>query len=86
VLEDHLLQFMDIHSCTHFLQNSDPCHASKHIKAFLAQQSFQVIRVDWYGNSPNLNPIENCWNHIKTMLKKKDISSVPKLTAIVKEL
>jgi hypothetical protein len=83
VLENHLLQFMEIHGCTHFLQDGTPCHASKRIKAFLAQQTFQVI--DWPGNSPNLNPIENCWNHIKTMLKK-DISSVPKLTSAIKEL
>ncbi len=47
-------------------------HASKRIKAFLAQQTFEVV--DWPGNSPDLNPIENCWNHMKTMLKKNDIS------------
>jgi hypothetical protein len=27
----------------------------------------------------DLNPIENCWNYLKNMLKKKDNSSVPKL-------
>jgi hypothetical protein len=79
-----VLQFMDFHCCTHFLQDSMPCHASKCIKAFLAQQSFQVF--GWPGNSPNLNTIENCWNHMKTMLKREDISSVPKLTTTIKEL
>jgi transposase len=67
-----------------FLQDGAPCHASKCIKAFLAQQDFQVI--DWPGNSPDLNPIENCWNHLKNMLKKKDTSSVPKLISAIKEL
>ncbi len=86
VLEDHLLQFMDIHSCMHFLQDGAPCHASKCKKAFLAKQSFQVI--NWPGNSPDLNLIKNFWNHMKTMLKRKDkdISSVPKLTAAINEL
>ncbi len=84
VLEDQLLQFMEIHGCTHFLQDGAPCHASKRIKAFLTKQSFQVI--DWPGNSPDLNPTENCWNNMKNMLRKKDISSVPKLTAAIKEL
>jgi transposase len=63
VVEDHLLQFMDIYGCTHFLQDGTPCHASKCIKVFLAQQSFQVIYCP--GNSPDLNPIQNCWNHMK---------------------
>jgi hypothetical protein len=84
VLEEHLLPFMGIHGCTHFLQDGAPCHASKRIKTFLAQQDFQVI--DWPGNSLDLNPIENCWNHLKNMLKKKDTSSVPKLISAIKEL
>jgi hypothetical protein len=81
-LEDHLLMFMGIHGCTHFLHDGAPCHASKCIKDFLAEQPFQVI--EWPGNSPDLNPIENCWNQLKNLLKKKDISSVPKLTADIR--
>jgi transposase len=50
----------------------------------LAEQPFEVI--DWPGNSPVLNPIENCWNQMKNMLKKKDISSVPKMTTAIREL
>jgi hypothetical protein len=73
VLEDHLLMFMGIHGCTNFLHDGAPCHASIRIKDFLAEQPFQVI--DWSGNSPDLNPIENCWNHLKNLLKKKDVSS-----------
>ena len=57
ILEDHLLQFMDVHGCTHFRQDRAPCHASKRIKTFLATQNFSVI--DWPGNSPDLNHIEN---------------------------
>jgi hypothetical protein len=37
VLEDHLLQFMDIHGCTHFQQDSIPCLTSKCMKALLAE-------------------------------------------------
>ncbi len=38
-----------------------------------------IKTIDWPGNSPDLNPIKNCWAHIKNMLAKKDIGSVPKL-------
>jgi hypothetical protein len=83
-LEDHLLPFMQIHQCTHFLQDGAPCHASKKTMAFLAQQPFIVM--DWPGNSPDLNPIENLWNIMKEGLKSKDIGSAPKLQAELKKL
>ncbi len=54
VLENHLLRFMKLHGCTHFLQDGAPCHASKQIKTFLAEQYFEVV--DWPGSSPGLNP------------------------------
>jgi transposase len=57
VLEDHLLPFMAIHRCTHFLQDGAPCHSSKRIKNYLSDKPFEVM--DWPGNSPDLNPIEN---------------------------
>jgi transposase len=59
-------------------------HASKRIKDFLAEQPFHVI--DRPGNSPDLNPIEYCWNHLKNLLKKKDVSSTPKLTTAIRQL
>ncbi len=75
LLQDHLLLFMEIHGCSHFLQDGAPCHASKRIKAFLADKPFEVIH--WPGNSPDLNPIENAWHYMKNALKNEDISSVP---------
>jgi hypothetical protein len=77
VLENHLLQFMAIHGATHFLQDGAPCHASKRIKAYLANKPFEVV--DWPGNSPDLNAIENCLNFMKSQLRNRDISSVPTL-------
>jgi hypothetical protein len=54
------------------------------IKSFLKDQPFEVM--DWPGNSPDLNPIENCWNHMKNKLKDVDISSLPKLKDALSKL
>jgi hypothetical protein len=44
---------------THFLQDGSLRHMSKKINDLLKAQDFEVI--DWPGNSPDLNQIENCW-------------------------
>ncbi len=58
VLKDHLIPFKSFQHSTHFLQDGAPCHASKHIKNFLADKTFDLF--DWLENSADLNPIVNC--------------------------
>ena len=37
------------------------------------------------GNSPDLNPIENCWSYMRRKLKgNRDITSLPKLVETIK--
>jgi hypothetical protein len=40
-------------------------------------QDFVVL--DWPGNSPDLNPIENCWNLMKSKLKEYEFSNINQL-------
>jgi transposase len=85
MLREKLIFWMDHHKATHFLQDGAPCHKSKKVMAFLKQQKFALM--DWPGNSPDLNPIENLWSILKGKLKKKDnISSLPLLIRAIKEL
>jgi hypothetical protein len=51
---------------------------------FLNEQKFSMI--DWPGNLPDLNPIENLWSIIKCKIKKKEnITSLSLLMKAIKE-
>ncbi len=79
-LVDHLLPFMRIHKTAYFLQDGAPCHKSKIVISFLKQSHEEFSIIDWPGNSPDLNPIENCWSHMKRKLKGDlNITLLPKL-------
>jgi len=57
VLAEKLKIHLAVHNCTIFMQDCAPCHRSKVVKTFLAENRIKVL--DWPGNSPYLNPIEN---------------------------
>ena len=69
VLDDKLERFMEGHDCTHFLQDSAPCHTSKLVKKWFADRP-HITLIKWPGNSPDLNPIENAWNWMKVKLRE----------------
>ncbi len=70
VLENHLLPFMRILRSKWFLQDGAPYHKSKVVMSKLKEMEKEFKVLDWSGNSPDLNPIENCWSYMKAQLKK----------------
>ncbi|GFX72800.1 uncharacterized protein TNCV_4063951 [Trichonephila clavipes] len=56
-----------------FMQDGSPCHAARSIKAFLAEQSIPLL--DWPGNSPDRNTIENVWELMKREVAKDVITN-----------
>lgn len=46
-----------------FMHDGAPCHKAKSITTFLEQKKIEVL--DWPGNSPDMNPIENVWELLK---------------------
>ena len=84
LLGEKLKIYMAVHNCTIFMQDGAPCHRSKVAKTFLGENRIKVL--DWPGNSPDLNPIENLWTNMKNKVAEKHPSSAKDLVKVIKEV
>jgi hypothetical protein len=76
---------MKIHKSTWFLQDGALCHTSKLVMGRLKKMKKEFQVMDWPNNSPDLNPIENCWSHMKYKLKSdRAVTSLPKMIQALK--
>jgi transposase len=67
-----------------FQQDKAPCHVSKVMMDFFKEMGIRVL--EWPGNSPDLNPIENLWAILKKRIQKRDCSTTDKLVKAVNEI
>ena len=51
-----------------------PCHRSKVLQGFIDQQRINTL--EWPGNSPELNSIENLWSIMKRKVAEQHPSSL----------
>ena len=52
-----------------FMQDGARCHTSRQMQNWFAQQD--VTLLDWPGQSPDMNPIENLWTAFKRLPYQK---------------
>jgi len=69
ILQSKLIQIMHVQKVGIFQQDGAPAHTANIVKNWFRDNSIQLL--EWPGNSPNLNPIENLWELMKRRLAKK---------------
>ncbi len=63
LLRERLQSDMLQHQADIFMHDNAPCHRASIVSRFFQEENIQVL--DWPGNSPDINPIENAWFILK---------------------
>ena len=64
-------------------QDNAPVHTAKLVKDWLDQQAFTVL--DWPPQSPDMNPIEHCWDAFGRRLAQRHYNSKAELLVSLRE-
>ena len=84
VLQEKLRLHMTVHQCDIFMHDGAPCHRSRVVKKFWGEKN--IRQLDWPGNSPDLNPIENLWMLLKNKVSVKQPTNAKSLVTAIKEI
>jgi len=82
LMKEKLELHMAVHNCEIFMYDGAPCHRAKIVTDFLKTKNINLL--EWPGNSPDLNLIENFWVELKNRVAEKHPTSLPSLIKTIK--
>ena len=73
LLEEEMVPYAGEHFGRNFLFMHDnaPAHRAQRIQQFLENQEIEVL--PWPAYSPDLNPIEHCWDMLDQAVRKREV-------------
>ncbi|KRG00473.1 uncharacterized protein Dwil_GK27451 [Drosophila willistoni] len=67
-----------------FQDDSAPCHRARSISILKSELGIESL--DWPGNSPDLNPIENVWALMSAKIRKEKPKSLQELMKTIEKV
>ncbi|CAF0963481.1 unnamed protein product [Rotaria magnacalcarata] len=66
-----------------YVQDNAPSHTSKYTMHWMKNNGIHLVK--WPASSPDLNPIENLWDHIDKQLRKLKPTNVGQLQTMIED-
>ena len=86
ILENALIPTRDMLSMPRgwiFQQDNATCHTSRLVKQWFNDENVTVM--NWPAQSPDLNPLENLWDHLKRVVHKNNPHNVKEVWTVINE-
>jgi transposase len=84
IIKEKLVRTMNLHRCSTFQHDSAPAHAARVVQTWFKDNRIKVL--EWPGNSPDLNPIENLWMLLKRKVRNYRPNNMQDLIFYIKRV